>query len=174
MRDGSLPFARKLFPRIDALGTLFTKALCDLAKRRPCLFERLGEYRSSRFFIDPIDLSFGFLVVPDGDRSVVRVVDKSEKSSASIVIDGPVLMLLSLLDATVDGAALVRRQVISVEGPNDATLALRQAVDQGNLRPADLFGTNWRLKELTNHTILGILRAARHFACQRPAQPETA
>lgn len=170
MRDGSLPFARTMLPKIDALGTVFTKAMCDLARRRPWVFDRLGDHKSRCFFVNPTDLSFAFLVVPDGDRSLVRVVEKSEKSSATIFIDGPVLMLLGLLDAKVDGDALVSRRIITVEGPHDAMRALRLAVGQSDLRPADLLGINGGLKGLTNFAILGILRTARRLACRGPVQ----
>ncbi|QOF75633.1 lipid carrier (plasmid) [Aminobacter sp. SR38] len=174
LRDGSLPLARILFPKAGAmpLGILLTRALRDLARRQPNLFDRLGEHKSACFFVDPTDLSFAFLVVPDGVSSVVRVVSKSETSSAAVSISGPILVLLGLLDGSLDGDALFFRRIVSIGGRTEAVLALRNAIDDAELRPADLLGLQGALGRLADNAILGSLRAARRLACRGLDQRE--
>ena len=81
---------RHLFPAFAGLplGPLLTLSLRSLAGRQPRLFDRLGEHRTACYFIDPIDLAFAFTVVPDAERSIVRVVRKSEAATSSIQIQG--------------------------------------------------------------------------------------
>ncbi|TIO04336.1 SCP2 sterol-binding domain-containing protein [Mesorhizobium sp.] len=157
---------RHLIPTIAGLplGPLLTLSLRSLAGRQPRLFERLGEHRSACYFIDPIDLAFAFTVIPDGERSVVRVVRKSETATSSVVIRGPLLTLLSLLDGTLDGDALFFSRVISISGRTEAVLALRNTVEDAELRPADLLGLRGALAGLVDTGILGALGVVRQMA----------
>ncbi|MCO5164057.1 MAG: SCP2 sterol-binding domain-containing protein [Mesorhizobium sp.] len=166
-------FARHLFPTIAGLplGPMLTLSLRALARRQPRLFERLGEHRSARFFIDPVDLAFAFTIVPDGERSVVRVVRKAETATSSVVIRGPLLMLLGLLDGTLDGDALFFNRVISVSGSTEAVLALRNSIEDAELLPADLLGLTGSFARAANAGILGGLDLARRLAAS--AKPGT-
>ena len=159
-------FAKHLFPTIAGLplGPILTMSLRALARRRPRLFERLGEHRSARFFVDPTDLAFAFTIVPDGERSVVRVVRKDENATSGVVIRGPLLMLLGLLDGTLDGDALFFSRVISVSGSTEAVLALRNTIEDAELLPADLLGLSGPLARAANAGILGGLDVARRLA----------
>lgn len=166
-REGALPpFVRVLFPKVGALplGLLLTSSIRALAGRQPGLFDRLGEHRSACFFVDPTDLSFAFTVVPDGDKSVVRVVGKADTAAAEVVVRGPILMLLGLLDGTLDGDALFFKRIITISGRTEAILALRNAIDDAELRPADLLGLRGTLGRLADAGILGGLSAARRLA----------
>ncbi|WP_246687008.1 SCP2 sterol-binding domain-containing protein [Mesorhizobium sp. B2-4-19] len=175
--DARLPAVfRLLFPVIAGvpLGPLLTLSLRSLAGREPRLFERLGEHRSACYFIDPIDLAFAFTVVPDGERSIVRVVRKSETATSSVQIKGPILTLLSLLDGTLDGDALFFSRIISISGRTEAVLALRNTIEDAELRPADLLGLRGALARLVDTGILGALGIARQLADpnSRPKAPE--
>ncbi|WP_434722843.1 ubiquinone anaerobic biosynthesis accessory factor UbiT [Mesorhizobium sp. RIZ17] len=163
---------RHLFPTFAGLplGLLLTQSLRSLARREPRLFERLGEHRSARYFIDPTDLAFAFTVVPDGDRSVVRVVRKSETATSSVLIRGPLLTLLSLLDGTLDGDALFFSRVISISGRTEAVLALRNTIEDAELRPADLLGLRGHLARLVDAGVLGALNVARQISDRNPAR----
>ncbi|GLS32270.1 Predicted lipid carrier protein YhbT, contains SCP2 domain [Mesorhizobium albiziae] len=166
-KAGELPaFIRVLFPTVAALpfGLLLTRSVRVLAARQPRLFERLAEHRSACFFVDPTDLAFAFTVVPDGERSLVRIVGKAETSTASVVIRGPLLMLLGLLDGTLDGDALFFHRVISVSGRTEAVVALRNAIEDAELRPADLLGLHGAVARFADAGILGGLSAARRLA----------
>lgn len=164
-------FVRHLFPAIAGLplGPTLTLSLRSLARRQPRLFERLGEHGSTRFFIDPTDLAFAFTIVPDGKRSVVRVVGKGETAASSVVVRGPLLMLLGLLDGTLDGDALFFNRVISVNGSTEAVLALRNAIEDAELLPSDLLGLNGSFARAANAGILGGLDLVRRLAASAKA-----
>jgi len=170
-RDIHLPaLVRHLLPPISAtpLGPLLTLSLRALARRRPGLFERLGEHRSTRFLIDPTDLSFAFSVVPDGIGSVVRVTRNPGSAPCDVVIRGPLLMLLGILDGTLDGDALFFHRAITINGKTEAVVALRNAIEDAELRPSDLLGLNGMLARLADAGVTGSLSAARSFAAGAP------
>ena len=130
--EARLPaFVRHLSPAFAGLplGPALTRSLRALARRRPGLFDRLGEFAAERFFIDPVDLGFAFVVVPDGARATVRATGKDAGGDCSVVIRGPILTLLALLDGTQDGDALFFNRVISISGRTEAVLALRNAIE---------------------------------------------
>lgn len=158
--------ARRLLPPFSGLplGPLLTLSLRSLARRRPGLFERLGEHRTARFLIDPTDLSFAFSVVPDGASSVVHVTGKSGCAPSDVVIRGALLTLLGILHGTLDGDALFFHRAVSVSGKTEAVLALRNAIEDAELRPSDLLGLRGTLARLADAGILGGLGAVRHLA----------
>lgn len=163
------PIVQRLFPALAGmpLGPLLTLSLRSLARRRPGLFDRLGEHRSERYFIDPVDLAFAFIVVPEGERSVVRVVSKGDAATAGVRVRGPLLMLLGLLDGTQDGDALFFNRTISIGGRTEAVLALRNAIEDAELRPADLLGLSGPLAALANAGAAGGIAVARELAAAR-------
>jgi predicted lipid carrier protein YhbT len=128
------------------------------------LFERLGMHARDCFFVDPVDLGFAFCVIPDGEKSVVRVVGKSDTATASVVIRGPLLALLGLLDGTLDGDALFFNRIISISGRTQAVLALRNAIEDAELSPADLLGLSGPLARLANGGVTSGLSLARRLA----------
>jgi predicted lipid carrier protein YhbT len=167
----SLPASvRRLLPPFSGLplGPLLTLSLRSLARRRPNLFDRLGEHRTARFLIDPTDLSFAFSVVPDATSSIVRVTGKSGSVPCDVVIRGPLLTLLGILDGTLDGDALFFHRAVSVTGRTEAAVALRNAIEDAELRPSDLLGLRGALARLADAGILGGLSAARHFIDDAP------
>lgn len=176
LMNARLPaFVGRLFPPLAGLplGPLLTHSLRALARRRPELFERLGEHRGELYFIDPVDLAFAFTVVPDGARAVVKVAQKCEAASCGVVIRGPLLALLALLDGSLDGDALFFNRVVSISGRTEAVLALRNAIENAELRPADLIGLTGPLARLADAGILGGLEAARQLAASSPRGAHT-
>ena len=165
-------FIRDLFPTVAGLpaGPLLTLSLRSLARRRPGLFERLGEYRSACFGIDPVDLAFAFRVIPDGPRSSVRVVSKDGTAGSDVLIRGPLLTLLSLLDGRLDGDAMFFSRIISINGRTDAVLALRNTIEDAELRPSDLLGLHGILARCVDMGVLGALGAARRLANGNPGE----
>lgn len=164
--DVRLPGLLRLVPPIAALpaGVGLTLALRSLARRRPRLFDRLGEHRTERYLIDPVDLAFAFEVVPDGERASVRVVGSGTAPDAGVVIRGPLLALLGLLDGSLDGDALFFNRVISIGGRTEAVLALRNAIEDAELAPADLLGLRGPLARLANERIPAGIELARRLA----------
>lgn len=173
-REGELPgLVRSLLPAAGAfpLGIALTLAVRRLARRRPRLFERLGEYRTATFLIAPSDLAFGFAVVPDGERAEVRTVADDRTADADVTVRGPLLMLLGLLDGTFDGDALFFHRVISVSGRTDALLALRNTLEDADLRPADLLGLKGRPGQIANTGVDEIVELLRRLTGPRATQP---
>lgn len=167
--DGELPgFIRRIFPSFTGLpfGPLLTLSLRSLARRRPRLFDRLGEYRTARYLIDPKDLPFSFIVTPDGEMSEVRVIGNHDHAAVDVVIKGPIFILLGLLDGTLDGDALFFHRVISVSGRTEAVLALRNAIEDAELRPSDLLGLRGEFARLADKGVLDGLTIARRLSCR--------
>ena len=54
------------------LGPALTHSLRAFARRRPGPFERLGQYATERYFVDPSDLGLAFSVVPGATRLLAR------------------------------------------------------------------------------------------------------
>lgn len=173
--EARLPGIARLLPPIVAYpaGPLLTGALRALARRKPGLFDRLGEYSKERYVIDPSDLGFAFTIVPDRERSFVSVVGKSDVAGAPVVVRGPILMLLGLLDGTMDGDALFFRRIVTIRGRTDAVLALRNAIEDAELRPSDLVGVRGTLARLLDAGVLGGLDMARRFAASAPERRES-
>lgn len=174
--EARLPaFVRHLFPAFAGLplGPALTRSLRALARRRPGLFDRLGAFAGEHYFIDPVDLAFAFVVVPDGERASVRVTDKEGGADCGVTIRGPILSLLALLDGTQDGDALFFNRVISIGGRTEAVLALRNAIEDAELTPSDLIGLSGTLGRLADAGILGGLDVARRFAIAAAAPAVT-
>lgn len=165
--EASLPaFAQRLLPPGAGLllGPLLTLSLRSFARRRPEVFERLGEYRSAHYLIDPTDLPFAFSVIPDGASAAVRVTSGSGSLISDVVIRGPIMTLLGLLDGTFDGDALFFHRTISVSGRTEAVVALRNAIENAELRPSDLLGLRGLAGRLADGVVLGGLDVARGIA----------
>lgn len=146
------------------LGPLLTRALRALARRRPEIFERLGAHRRARYRLDTIDMPFAFSIVPDGVSAMVRAVQRDHPEPADVVIRGPILMLLGLLDGTFDGDALFFHRTISISGRTEAVVALRNAIECAELRPADLLGLPGEAGRLADRAILSCLDVLRGIA----------
>jgi predicted lipid carrier protein YhbT len=153
------------------LGPLLTRSLRSLARRRPAVFDRLGDHRAARFLIDPVDLPFAFLMIPDGESAVVRVVSKDETLPSDVTIRGPILMLLGLLDGTFDGDALFFHRTVSVSGQTEAIVALRNAIEDAELTPADLLDLSGEAGRIADRSILGGLSLARRILSSAATHP---
>jgi predicted lipid carrier protein YhbT len=158
-------FARGLPPAFALpLGPLLTLSLRSLARRRPDLFERLGEHRRASYLIAPTDLSVAFRVIPDGVSSVVRVTTGAAAQASDVVARGPLMALLGLLDGTFDGDALFFRRTLSITGRTEAAVALRNAIENAELHPSDLLGLTGRAGHVVDEAVLGGLDALRRVA----------
>lgn len=150
--------------RLLPLGPLLTQGVRRLARRRPELFDRLGDHRRSAFLIEPSDLDFGFLMVPDGEDATVTVTRKDRPPVSDVQVRGPLLTLLGLLDGTFDGDALFFNRAIAVGGRTDALVALRNAIEDAELQPSALIGLAGKPAEIVDAAVLKALETARRFA----------
>ena len=164
--------ARRLAAALPSwpLEMVLSRALRSLASRRPELFERLGVHSRCVFVVRPTDLDFAFSVVPhrwQGRVSLVR-----PETRGDVHIEGPLLSLIGLLDGSLDGDALFFNRVISVTGRTDALLALRNAIEEAELRPSDLLGVGGRAGTFADTTILRAIEALQRMGASKEDSKE--
>jgi predicted lipid carrier protein YhbT len=126
-------------PRLP-LSIALTHIVRRLAVRRPEAFERLADYDSLALLIDPSDLPFGFRVLLAGERSRVDVVADTAVCDVAARVRAPLLVLMGLLDGTYDADALFFSRDLTIEGDTEAVLAVRNAIEEAELTPAELLG----------------------------------
>ena len=151
------------------LGLFLGRAIRRLARRRPGLFERLGPHRTARFLIEPTDLAFSFLVIPDGEGTSVRIARTGRPPAYDVAVRGPLLMLMGLLDGTYDGDALFFNRIISVTGRTEALLALRNTLEDAELTPSDLLGLRGNAANLVDIALFRAVGVARGLTGADPA-----
>ncbi|MFT4162293.1 ubiquinone anaerobic biosynthesis accessory factor UbiT [Shinella zoogloeoides] len=102
--------------------TIFSGVL----KAHPDIFDRLGDYRQTRYCFSPSDLPLHFRVVP---AAQALCVFRGAPPLADARIEGPLALLLGLLEGRCDADALFFSRDLSVTGDMEAMLALRNALD---------------------------------------------
>lgn len=129
-------------------------------KAHPDLFERLGDYRSCRYCFSPADLPLHFVVVPaTGTLTVFR--RGGEPPAADARIEGPLVLLLGLLEGRCDADALFFSRDLAVTGDMEAMLALRNALDDSGFDlPRDLGRAAGPLAPLVTRAAEAIRRRA--------------
>ena len=78
--------------------------LAQIMKRHPDVFVRLGEHRGKRYAFLPVDLPFAFMVEPAGPA--ITVSRKARLAKADAAVEGPLFMLLALMEGRQDADAL--------------------------------------------------------------------
>jgi predicted lipid carrier protein YhbT len=111
------------------LRPAFARLIRELIQRHPALFDRLGEYGKRRFLIDPVDLPFVLLLVPDAENPQLTPHPGNNKPAHDATISGTIANLARLLDGVEDGDALFFSRDLQIEGDTEAILALRNATD---------------------------------------------
>lgn len=101
----------------------------SVARARPELFARLGSQAGKRFLIDPTDLPFVLVLVPDPDRPTLKAYRRSQKPAHDAIIAGTFFRLLDLIDGELDGDALFFTRDLRVQGDTEAVVTLRNALD---------------------------------------------
>lgn len=140
---GDLPGAVRILirplprPPLSIFLTLMVRRLAD---RFPEVFERLGEYPSLSLMIDPTDLPIRFRLLLAGAQSRVDVIADGAADAAAAYVRAPLLVLLGLLDGTYDADALFFSRDLAIEGDTEIVLAVRNAIEEADLRPAQLIG----------------------------------
>ncbi|MGV1793520.1 ubiquinone anaerobic biosynthesis accessory factor UbiT [Rhizobium sp. A37_96] len=117
-------------------GMLFRRLL----KKHPELFERLGEHRTKRFAFLPAELPLVFVVEPA--RLAISVVRKPLlPNPVDASVEGPLFMLLALLEGRSDADALFFSRDLAVTGDMEAMVAMRNTLDDAGVDlPRDLSG----------------------------------
>lgn len=122
---------------LAAISLPVKKVFDKVIKDHPQLFNRLGAYRSKRYAFSPSDMPLIFLIEPE--KPSIEVHRKDDTVSADAQIEGPIFLLLALLEGRLDADALFFSRDVSVTGDMEAMLALRNALDDSNIDlPHDL------------------------------------
>ena len=120
------------------------RLIANLARRRPRLFERLGEHVTKTVTIDPTDLPFVFRLSPDPDGPRLEVRRNGDAIESDARIAGPLAALIGLVHGAYDGDALFFSRDLVIEGDTGLVVALRNAIDNEEIdlasETAALFG----------------------------------
>lgn len=133
-------------------------------KSHPEIFDRLGEHAGKTFGLDPTDLPFAFVLEPRNGAPRARAV-RQLPEHLDVRISGPIMALIGLLDGSYDGDALFFSRDLVIEGDMEATLALRNAVDDAQIDLAGEFAG--RLGPLAPQAERMIRRVMEHFEPSR-------
>lgn len=125
--------ALKAMP-LAVLNPLLEKAMQVMVDRHRDVFERLCCLENVTFAIDPTDLPFVFILAPDINAPRLKAVYSLDDVDVTASIHGSFTVLATLLEGSVDGDALVFSRDLVIEGDTEAVLALRNAVDGGNIQ----------------------------------------
>lgn len=129
---------RLLAPLAAPAGIALSHAARRLARRRPEVFERLGEARGAVFLIAPDESPLAFRLEPDGPRSRVRILPPADAGPCTTRIAGRLGDLLALFDGTLDADAAFFARRVRVEGDTAALTALHNALEAAELELVDL------------------------------------
>ncbi len=114
---------------LAVLQPIFTRIAARVAHSRPELFARLGPHGRKRFLIDPIDLPFVLVLVPEAKPPHLQAYRRSDKPGHDAAIAGTFFNLLDMIDGSLDGDALFFSRDLRVSGDTEAVVALRNALD---------------------------------------------
>lgn len=111
------------------LQPVFTRIATHVAEARPELFARLGPHAGKRFLIDPTDLPFVLVLIPQTERPNLTAYRRHERPAHEAGIAGTFFNLLDMIDGALDGDALFFSRDLQVSGDTEAVVALRNALD---------------------------------------------
>jgi len=106
-----------------------TAAISLIRRRHPDVFERLGDYDSPVYKIDPVDLPYVFILRADMEAPQLTVASETTEEQVNATIRGPLMALVELMEGRTDGDALFFSRDLVIEGDTEVVVALRNAVD---------------------------------------------
>lgn len=128
---------------------ILQKIATRVAGQHPEVFDRLGVHTHKRYLIDPLNMPFVLLLMPNLKNLRLRAHRRSQKVHYDARIAGTFLTLLYMVDGRLDGDALFFTRDLIIEGDTEAVVVLRNALDdlEGNIVDdiANQFGPLGRL-----------------------------
>lgn len=120
---------------LAALQPVLNHIAGHVARSRPELFARLGPHTGKRFLIDPIDLPFVLVLIPDAEHPYLKAHRRYEKPEHEAAIAGTFFKLFDMVSGSLDGDALFFNRDLQITGDVEAVVALRNALDdfEGNV-----------------------------------------
>ena len=116
-------------PPLNLLLGRLTRRLSDA---HPAMLRRLGDHAARRFLIDPVDLPWVLLLLPQ-DATMTAHPRHSRAPAHDARIAGTLSAFLAMMHGAEDGDALFFSRDLTVEGDTAAVLALRNAMDDAEL-----------------------------------------
>lgn len=95
------------------------------------LFERLGQHGAKRFAFVPADIPLTFVVQPA--KSLIDVYRRPLVDEVDASVQGPLFLLLALLEGRCDADALFFSRDLVVTGDMEAMLAMRNTLDDAGI-----------------------------------------
>ncbi|MCL4710987.1 MAG: SCP2 sterol-binding domain-containing protein [Pseudorhodoplanes sp.] len=114
---------------LAVLQPVLDRIASHVARARPRLFARLGPHTDKRYLIDPVDLPFVLVLIPNSARPFLKAYPRNDKVDYDAGIAGRFINLLTMIDASLDGDALFFTRDLRVVGDVEAVVALRNALD---------------------------------------------
>ncbi|ACG77095.1 putative lipid carrier protein [Phenylobacterium zucineum HLK1] len=135
LRDAALALAAL------PLNAGLTAVLRRAGRRDPAAFERLGEFRSAAFVLEPLGSPLAFRLEPDPRRGRVTLEPATGAAggpAATARIRGRMTDFLALVAGELDADAAFFGRGLAVEGSVEAAVALHNALEAADLGLADL------------------------------------
>ena len=125
----NIPLRLLAFVPLALLQPLLGHIATHVAKSHPSLFARLGSHTSKRFLIDPTDLPFVLVLIPDAAKPYLKAYRRYESPPHNAGIAGTFFDLLDMIAGSLDGDALFFSRDLRITGDTEAIVALRNALD---------------------------------------------
>jgi len=122
-----------LFP----LQILLDTAIKRILRTNPELFNRLGPNKTKRILIDPLNMPFRMLLVPDPEHPQLKAFRRQGSVPHDARIAGTALTLLEMIDGKLDGDALFFSRDLQIDGDTEVVVSLRNALDDVEASVAD-------------------------------------
>lgn len=116
-------------PPLFILQPLLTRIVRKVAVQRPELFARLGDSCNKRFLIDPQNMPFMLMLLPNAEQPQLTAIGRGQEIAHDVLISATFLTLLKMIDGRSDGDALFFSRDLRIEGDTEAVVALRNALD---------------------------------------------
>ena len=131
----ALPFHLLAFVPLPVVQLVLDRIARSVSASRPDLFARLGPNLNKRFMIDPQELPFVLVLVPNPERPHLKAFRRHERPQVDATIAGTFFNLLAMIEGASDGDALFFTRDLRIGGDIEAVVALRNALDDfdGNL-----------------------------------------
>lgn len=111
------------------LQPVLDRAILQIAKKKPEIFERLDTHGGKKFLINPKNLPFVFLLQPNAASPRLSAFKKLVLPAHDAAISGTFLTLFKMVEGKLDGDALFFSRDLSVTGDIEAVVVLRNAID---------------------------------------------
>lgn len=109
------------------------QAFALLMEQHPNLFDRLGDYKESRFLFDVTDLPWVVLLSPSAATPIQLASKDHPAPNANATIRATLHIFIGLLQGDLDGDALFFDRTLSVEGETPAFVALRNTLEAADI-----------------------------------------